>query len=121
MVATPSVLVIDRSAVGMSVSVSVAELLPGVGSVTPAGAATVAVLTRLPVADALIVAVTVNVAEAPTGRSTVALMLPLPLAGQVAPPVAEHVHVVPVRAAGMMSATVAAVTAEGPVLVATIV
>ena len=38
---TPSVLVIDRSALGVSASVSVAELLPGVGSVTPAGAATV--------------------------------------------------------------------------------
>jgi hypothetical protein len=33
------------------VSVSVALLLPGVGSVVPAGALTVAVLTRLPVAD----------------------------------------------------------------------
>ena len=47
---TPSVLVIDRSADAAKVSVSVAELLPGVGSVTPAGAATVAVLLRVPVA-----------------------------------------------------------------------
>ena len=100
---------------------SVAELLPGVGSVTPAGAAIVAVLTRLPVADALIVPVTVNVTEPPTGRLTVALMLPLPLAGQVAPPVAVQVQVTPVRAAGIVSVTVAAVTADGPVLVATIV
>ena len=36
-VAEPSVLVIDRSAAASGVSVSVAELLPGVGSVTPAG------------------------------------------------------------------------------------
>src|SRR5438876_405383 len=45
-VVAPSVLVIARSACGAAVSVSVALLLPGVGSVTPAGAATVAVLTR---------------------------------------------------------------------------
>jgi hypothetical protein len=49
---TPSVLVMDRSAVAPSPSTSVAELLAGFGSVTPAGAATVAVLVRLPVADA---------------------------------------------------------------------
>ena len=36
-------------------SASVAELLPGVGSVTPAGAATVAVLESVPVAAAEIV------------------------------------------------------------------
>ena len=112
---------IDSSTVGDSVSVSVAVLFAGVGSVTLPGAVMVAVLTRLPVALAEIVPVTVNVAEPPTGRSTDALMLPLPLAGQVAPPPAVHVHVAPVSAAGMVSATVAAVTAEGPVLLATIV
>src|SRR3954469_4015665 len=58
-VATPSVLVIDRSAVLLIVSLSVAELLPGVGSVTPAGAVTVAVFDNVPVALALIVALTV--------------------------------------------------------------
>ena len=52
---TPSVLVIDRSALAASVSLSVAELLPGVGSVTPAGAVTVAVLLSVPVAAAEIV------------------------------------------------------------------
>jgi hypothetical protein len=36
----------------VTVSVSVAELLPGVGSVTPAGAVTVAVLLNEPVAEA---------------------------------------------------------------------
>src|SRR6185312_2453638 len=56
---TPSVRVTERSAVAASVSVSVAELLPGVGSVTPAGAVTVAVLEREPLADALIVALAV--------------------------------------------------------------
>src|SRR5262245_28180732 len=58
-VVTPSVFVIARSACGVSVSVSVAELLPGVGSVTPAGAATVAVFDRVPVAAPLIDALTV--------------------------------------------------------------
>jgi len=52
---TPSVTVIARSALALSVSVSVAELLPGVGSVTPAGAAIVAVLLKAPVALAEIV------------------------------------------------------------------
>src|SRR4029077_5565657 len=47
---TPSVLVIERSATRLTVSVSVALLLPGVGSVTPAGAAIVAVLAIEPVA-----------------------------------------------------------------------
>ena len=51
---TPSVLVIDRSACGVSVSVSVALLLPGVGSVTPPPL-TVAVLDSEPVAAAAIV------------------------------------------------------------------
>jgi hypothetical protein len=51
--------VIERSADAEIVSESVAELLPGVGSVTPAGAATVAVFTSEPVADADIAAETV--------------------------------------------------------------
>ena len=49
---TPSVLVMARSALTPKLSLSVAELLPGVGSVTPAGADTVAVLLRVPVAAA---------------------------------------------------------------------
>ena len=47
---TPSVLVIEMSAVGVSVSVSVALLLPGAGSVVPPVAVTVAVLLSEPVA-----------------------------------------------------------------------
>ena len=49
----------DRSAEGATVSVSVAVLFPGVGSVIPAGAPTVAVFTRLPLAEAEMLAVTV--------------------------------------------------------------
>ena len=54
-----SVLVTETSADGVSVSVSVALLFPGVGSVTPPGAVTVAVFDRLPVADDATVAFTV--------------------------------------------------------------
>ena len=47
---SPSVLEIDTSAVGLKVSMSVAVLLPETGSVTPAGADTVAVFVNEPVA-----------------------------------------------------------------------
>lgn len=57
--ADPSDFVMRRSAVGVSVSVSVAELFPGVGSVTPLGTVIVAVLTNVPVAEAETVAVNV--------------------------------------------------------------
>ena len=120
--ATPSVLVIDRSTVGVNVSVSVASLLAGVASVTPDGGTTVAVLTRVPVAEALTVAVTVNVTDAPTGRLTEALMLPEPLtAGHEPPPAAAHVHATPLNDTGIVSTTVAAGAAEGPAFEATIV
>src|SRR5262249_32270181 len=59
-VRTPSVLVMDRSAWGVRPSVSVALLSVGSGSVTPAGAVTVAVLTREPVAEGLTWTVKVN-------------------------------------------------------------
>jgi hypothetical protein len=114
-------LVIERSPVGVNVSVSVAELLPGVGSVTEAGAATVAVLDRLPVAVVAIVAVSVKVAVPPGASVTEALMLPLPDAGHVDPADAAQVHVAPDNVAGKVSVTVAAVALEGPLLVATIV
>jgi hypothetical protein len=41
----------ERSACALTVSVSVAELLPALGSVTPPGGPTVAVLDSVPVAD----------------------------------------------------------------------
>src|SRR5262245_33824243 len=49
-VVTPSVFVTAKSATGVSVSVSVAELLAGTGSLTPPGAVTVAVFESVPVA-----------------------------------------------------------------------
>jgi hypothetical protein len=51
-VVTPSVLAMLRSALAAIVSESVVVLFPGVGSVTPAGTPTVAVLLRVPVAAA---------------------------------------------------------------------
>ncbi len=115
----PSVLVMERSAVGvMTVLLSVAELFPA-GSFTPTGAAMLAVLVMVPVP--LAVAVTVNVAEPPASRSMLAVRLPAPLAGQTEPAVAAQVQVAPLSCAGRMSVTVAPVTAEGPALVATMV
>ena len=117
-----SVLVIDRSPVGVSVSVSVVELLAEFGSVTDAGAATVAVFTSVPVAVAGRLPVTVNVVVPPGARVTVALRLPLPdAAGHVDPAEAEQVHATPVTFAGTVSATVAPVAVDGPPFVATIV
>jgi hypothetical protein len=58
-VAELSVLVMVRSARGVSVLVSVAELLAGVGSVIPVGVLRVAVLISVPVADDEMLAVSV--------------------------------------------------------------
>jgi len=98
-----------RSACGVSVSVSVAELLPGFGSVVPPAAVTVAVFARLPVALVEIVPVAVYVTEPPAGRLTVSPILPLPAAVHVPPPAPTHVHVTPVIVPGNVSATVALV------------
>src|SRR6267378_1611121 len=117
----PSVFVIARSAWGVSVSVSVAELLPGTGSATPAGSVTVAVLLSLPVAEALIVPVSVYVTAAPTGRFTTSLMLPDPAAVHVPPPLPTHVQVAPLIGPGRASVTIAPFAAFGPRFDATIV
>jgi hypothetical protein len=58
-VVTPSVFVMATSVDNTSVSVSVAVSLPGVGSVTPAGAVTVAVFDIVPVEAGEMFAVTV--------------------------------------------------------------
>ena len=119
--ATPSLLVIARSATEATVSVSVAVLLARLGSVTPAGGAMVAVLTMEPVALPATVASTVNVAVPPLSKFTLAEMLPLPLAGQLEPTLATQLQALNVRAAGAVSATVAPTTALGPPFVATTV
>ena len=112
---------IDRSAVGVNVSVSVAVLFAGVGSVDPPGNATVAVLVNEPVALAAIVPVTVNVAVPLGNMVTEALIEPEPEAGQVEPADAVQVHVTLESVAGMVSVTVAATMVEGPEFDATIV
>lgn len=114
-------MVMDRSAVGMSVSVSVAELLAAVGSVIPAATVAVAVLAKVPVAVDAIVAVRVIVAVPLGSRSTVVAMFPDPDAGQDEPAEAEHVHVAPERVAGSVSAMAVAIAADGPAFEATIV
>jgi hypothetical protein len=119
--AEPSVLVIDRSAVGFKVSVSVAVLFAAAGSVMPAATATVAVFASVPVAVEAMVAVRVNVAVPLGRRSTVVLMLPEPEAGQVEPADAVQVHVTPERLAGTVSVTVVAIAADGPAFEATMV
>jgi hypothetical protein len=115
--ATPSLFVTTRSASGLSVSLSVAELFAAFVSVTPKGAATEAVLVNVPVALAAITPVTVKVAVAPTGRSTLVLIDPLPEAAQVPPPAPAHVQVIEVMPAGIESVTAAPLTLDGPTLV----
>ena len=97
-----------------------AELLLGCTSETPPGPEIVTVLTRFPV-EIDTVPVTVNVTDPPTGRSTDELMLPLPLAGQLAPPLAVHSQVTPLRPLGMMSDTNEDAAGDGPVFLPTIV
>src|SRR5262245_59057263 len=118
-VVTPSVLVIARSACELRVSVSVALLLAGFGSVT-APPLTVAVFDSVPVADAEIAADAVYVTDAPAGRFAVSLMFPEPDAVHVPPPAPTHVHVA-VNEAGKVSAMVAVGTGSGPAFDAVIV
>src|SRR2546425_482783 len=88
-----SVLVIARSDTSAAVSVSVALLFAVLGSVVPAGAATVAVLTRFAVAEDLAVPLTVKTTELPAPAATLIVadrLLPEP----VAPLVTEAVPAV---------------------------
>ena len=119
---SPSVLVIDRSATGAMMLVSVASLLPVSGSVVPVGAVTVAVFETVPLAEPRTVASTAKVTEPDGARSTVAEMSPVPFASSQNPPVpSAQVHVAPVSSAGIVSVTTASNTADGPSFVTTIV
>ena len=109
-----------RFALGASVSVSVALLLPGVGSPTPPAAVTVAVFTSEPVAPAPIVQLAVYVTLPPLGRFTELLMLPDPDAVHVPPPAPTQVHE-QVSDAGNVSATVDPGALLGPAFDAAIV
>ena len=119
---SPSVFEIDRSALGINVFESVAELSAGDNSVTPTGAAMVAVFMSSPVAPGSMLATIVIVTVPPTGTSLSTLTSPVPEAvPQPAPVAATHVQVAPVSAAGSVSPIVAPTTFEGPTLVAVIV
>lgn len=105
---------------------SVAVLLPGVVSVWPAPAATVAVFDRLPVVAGATVPLAVYVTKlpAPTGTLTFVKerVLPAePLVPQEAVPDATQLKVTPVIAAGTASVTVAPVAFDGPLFDTTIV
>src|SRR5262245_9366037 len=113
-----------RSAWGVSVSTSVALLLPGVGSVAPGGGATCAVLVRVPMAEGSIWTVKGKVTMAPTGRSTVVARAPMPLVGPVTLPpplLVVVVQLAEVTPGGRGSDTLAPVTALGPWLLTTMV
>src|SRR6478736_4856655 len=114
----------DRSDWSVRLSLSVALLLAGSGSVVPAGGLTVAVLLSEPVAAGAIWTVKVKVTVAPTGRSTVVARAPLPVVGPVTVPpplLAVAAQVAAVTPAGRGSDTLAPVTALGPWLVTTMV
>ena len=119
-VATPSDLTIDTSPSPLTMVVSMAMLSALLGSVTPTGASTVAVLVTTPIWLIAIVASITNVADSPMARSTVVAMSPPPAAdahdelGK-----ALHVHVTADNPAGITSVTVAPTTADGPLLVTT--
>ena len=122
MVVLLSVFVIDRSATAATVSESVADWSVVVGSVTPAGGATDAVLAIVPVVAGATVPVRVNVADPDDTRSTVVEIDPLPLvAAQLLGRTAAHVQVAPVSDAGNVSVTSAPIALDGPALVTTIV
>ena len=111
-----------RSAVGSVGFVSVALLFPGIGSVTPAGGVTVAVLEIAPTVPFATVPVMVRVADVPDVRSTVVAMSPLPDAAAQEPSLTAttHVQVADVTPAGRVSVTTAPVTSAGPLLAMTI-
>src|SRR5262245_60934690 len=114
-VVLPSVMVTDRSAFGVSVSVSV------VVTAVPPGGVTVAASTNEPVTLGLIVVVNVKVTLALTGRLTVVAKAPLPLVGPVTvlPLLVVDVQVAALAPAGSASKTLTPVAALGPVLLTT--
>ena len=109
------VLVIDRSPCGSRVSSSVALLAVMPGSLTPAGALTVAVFDSVPVAAGSTSQVARKVTDWPASRSTVVEMSPTPLAASQVP-VPPQLQVQPESSAGKVSATGAFETPKGPAL-----
>lgn len=117
-----AVLAIRRFDCEITVSVSLAELLPWTGSVEPDGLVTVAVLVNVPSASAATVAVMVKAALPPFASVTVVLMLPAPdVELQLDPAEATQTQVALVSLAGKLSTTAAPETALGPLLMTFIV
>src|SRR5262249_25143721 len=106
-----------RSAWGVSVSVSMALSLPGLGSVVPAGGTTVAVLLNGAVALGSIVPVSVKATVAPLARLG-RLLRHTPGATSTNPGRPKTGFN---RAAGIVSVKVTPLTVSGPKLVTTIV
>ena len=104
---------------GVKLLVSVAELLPGAGSVTPFGTAMVAVFESVIGGVPMMIPDTVKTTAPLTGRSIVkAVMSPLAFAGQFG---ASHVQCGLTSPLGSWSFTLAPVTADGPAFRAVIV
>ena len=125
----PAWLLLTRRSLEITVVLSDALLLPApvlpgsVGSVTPAGAITRAVLVKVP--DCGAVPVTVKVTVAPEGSVVMVLvtLLPATLTGpHTAPPVAEPQEAAtPVTTPGTLSLNCARLAACGPAFETTIV
>src|SRR5262245_12971548 len=114
--------VTTRSADAAIAVVSESLSLPGTGSGVSAGGATLALLTKVPVAVGSTVPVATKVTKPPAGRSTVVAMSPLPVAvPQLDPGAGLHVHVTSLSTVGNVSVTAAPLTAEGPALATVIV
>lgn len=115
------VLMICKSATGLIVVLAVLTLLPGEGSVTPAGGVTVTVLAIVPVVPA--VPVKVNTRLPPLGKVGMVRVPDCRAAtvgptGQTAPPEAvPHVSVVAVKLTTEGSLTVVLLAASGPLFV----
>src|SRR5262249_45356644 len=96
--------------------------LPGTGSGVSAGGATLALLTRVPVAVGSTVPVATKVTAPPAGRSTVVAMLPLPVAApQRDPGAGLHAHARALSTGGNVPAPGAPPPAVGPALATVIV
>src|SRR5260221_7315440 len=111
------------AASGCTLSVSLAVLLPGVGSLVPAGGATVVVLVTVPLV-AVTLAEMAKVTVPPTGN--VGMITPVDSssatvtfagAGHAAPPVApRHTAAVLLKPAAIGSVTIEPLPDDGPAL-----
>lgn len=118
---TLEVLVIAKSAVGVTVTVAVPVLLPRVGSVVPGGGLTLATLVKVPLALEATLTWKVTVARAPVAKVILPLMaVPVTLAVAVTPGLVTMLVMVP-KSAGRLSLQLAPSTALGPLLPMTMV